>query len=213
MITQKYEVDDILRDSYVYGIGHIPSALSLFSITKTLYGVKNPIVVGKSFGAQAWFLDDKVRENFLRNKKKILRVDDFIGSSFNVKFCQQQLGLACGFAVGYSLTHLDEVVLCIISDADLMMKSSLDAIEVAFQRKLPIKFIVDYNKVQLFGSRDCLSFIEHLRHSFDSLKYDRATEILLMKTKKGKGCKIMEERPKDWHYTILTEEQYKLLTS
>lgn len=208
---QKYDVRDILRDSYEYGIGHIPSALSLFPIVKDIYGVDNPIILGKSFGAQAWFMDDVVRRNFLDKKRRVLSVDDFEGSSFNVKFCQQQLGLAAGYAVGYALSHRNEVTLCILSDGDIMMKSSLDAIELAFQRELPIKFIVDYNKVQLFGDRDCATYINHLRHSFDILNFDDETEIILIHTKKGQGCPIMEDKPKNWHYTILTEEQYNSL--
>lgn len=211
MTTTTYSVSDILRDSYENKIGHIPSALSLFQITKELCGRKNPIIIGKSFGVQAWFVDAIVRNNFLKSDKKILSVDDFLGSSFNVKYCQQQLGLAAGFSVGYSLSHRDEVVLCVLSDADLMMKSSLDAIELSFERKLPIKFIVDYNKVQLFGDRDCVPYIEHLNHTFDTINYDEDTEIILFHTKKGQGCFLMEERPKDWHYTILTKEQYECL--
>jgi transketolase N-terminal domain/subunit len=211
MTTIEYNVSDILKDSYENKIGHIPSALSLFQITKELYGRDNPIVIGKSFGAQAWFVDAKVRENFLKSGKRILSVDDFLDSTFNVKYCQQQLGLAAGFAVGFSLSHKDEVTLCVLSDADVMMKSSLDAIEFAFQKKLPIKFIVDYNKVQLFGDMDCVSYIKHLNHSFDVIKYDRNTEIILFHTKKGQGCSLMEEKPKDWHYTILSKEQYEKL--
>lgn len=210
---REYSVQNILQDSYEHGIGHIPSALSLFCITKQLTGITNPIIVGKSFGVQAWFLDERVRSNFLMDgRRKVLSEKDFVGSSFNVKYCQQQLGLAAGFAVGYSLTNQDEVTLCILSDADVMMQSTLDAIEQAFNLKLPIKFIIDYNKVQLFGDEDCLKYIGHLHHSFDTINYTEDTEIILINTKKGQGCSILEERPKDWHYTILTQEQYNLLT-
>lgn len=213
MTTIKYSIKDILRDSYKNKIGHIPSALSLLSITKKLYGTNNPIIIGKSFGCQAWFIDKVVRKNFLQKRKRILSVEDFLGSSFNVKYCQQQLGLAAGYAVGYSLSHLDEITLCVISDGDLMMKSSLDAVTLAHQLNLPVKFIVDYNKVQLFGDTDCFSYIKHLNHSFDIINYSKDTEIILVTTKKGLGCPIMEEKPKDWHYTILSKEQYEILKS
>lgn len=210
MIMKDYKVEDILRDSYEYKIGHIPSALSLFRIVSKLKGCNNPIILGKSFGAQAWFCDEIVRKNFLQSKRRVLSHTDFEGSSFNVKYCQQQLGLAAGYAVGYSLSNKDEVVFCVLSDADVMMKSSLDAIEIAFQLQLPIKFIIDYNKVQLFNDSDCLFYIQHLNHSFNEIKYDTNTEILLIETEKGEGCSIMKEHPKDWHYTILSQEQYAL---
>lgn len=207
---KEYNVQNILQDSYEHRIGHIPSALSLFCITKELVGVSNPIIIGKSFGAQAWFLDKVVKDNFISSKSRVLKVEDFRGSTFNVKYCQQQLGLAAGFAVGYSLEHRDVTTLCILSDGDVMMKSSLDAIETAFHLNLPIKFIVDYNRVQLFGDTDCKDAIKHLRHSY-AINYDSNTEIILIPTKKGCGVPTMEERPKDWHYTILSEKQYESL--
>lgn len=207
---KEYNAYDILRDSYENGIGHIPSALSLLCITKQIYGREHPIIIGKSFGAQAWFLDEIVRHNFINSKSRVLKVEDFNGSSFNVKYCQQQLGLAAGFAVGYSLEHRNELTLCVLSDGDVMMKSTIDAIELAFQLHLPIKFIIDYNRVQLFGDRDCRDFIKHLSHSY-TINYDTNTEVILIQTKKGFGIQDMEERPKDWHYTILSEEQYKTL--
>ena len=114
MIMKEYEVKDIIDDSYEYRIGHIPSALSLFCITKQLINYSNPIIIGKSFGVQAWFIDGSVRKSFLsQNKRKILSVEDFNDSKFNVKYCQQQLGLSAGFSVGYSKIHKDEVVFCI----------------------------------------------------------------------------------------------------
>ena len=104
---KEYNVQNILQDSYEYRIGHIPSALSLFCITKELVGVSNPIIIGKSFGAQAWFLDKVVKDNFISSRNRVLKVEDFRGSTFNVKYCQQQLGLAAGFAVGYSFKKED----------------------------------------------------------------------------------------------------------
>lgn len=212
MIMKEYSVKDIIDDSYHYRIGHIPSALSLFSITKELLGYSNPIILGKSFGVQAWFLDDVVRNNFLSQRtRKILTVNDFKDSSFNVKYCQQQLGLAAGFSFGYSLSHPDEVSFCILSDGDVMMKSTLDAIKLSFKYKLNIKFIIDYNRVQLFGNNDCIKVINDFLVTHDKINTFPNTEIILFHTKKGNGISILENQPKEWHYTILDENKYNFL--
>ena len=210
---KEYDVKDIIDDSYRYGIGHIPSALSLFCITRKLLGYSNPLVIGKSFGVQAWFLDDVVRRNFLsQTERKILTVEDFKNSSFNVKYCQQQLGLAAGYSVGYSFSHMNEVVFCVISDGDAMMKSTLDAINLAFKYNLNIKFLIDYNKVQLFGERDCTSYFNNFLVSYDEINTIFQPEIILFHTKKGDGVPLFEKEPKKWHYTILSEKQYKFIS-
>lgn len=213
MIMKEYNVKNIIDDSYQYGIGHIPSALSLFCITRKLLGYSNPLVIGKSFGVQAWFLDDVVRRNFLsQTERKILTVDDFKNSSFNVKYCQQQLGLAAGYSVGYSFTHLNELVFCILSDGDAMMKSTLDAIDLAFKYNLNIKFLIDYNKVQLFGERDCTNYFRTVLVSYDEINTTFQPEIILFHTRKGAGISLLEQEPKRWHYTVLNENQYKFLS-
>ena len=210
MIMKEYEVKDIIDDSYEYRIGHIPSALSLFCITKQLINYSNPIIIGKSFGVQAWFIDGSVRKSFLsQNKRKILSVEDFKDSRFNVKYCQQQLGLAAGFSVGYSKIHKDEVIFCILSDGDVFMNSTLSAIDMAFKENLNIKFIIDYNKVQLFGSNDCTNVINKYNISYDKLNINKFPEIILFHTIKGCGVKCFELEPKKWHYTILSNNQYK----
>ena len=210
---KEYDVKDIIDDSYHYGIGHIPSALSLFCITRKLLGYSNPLVIGKSFGVQAWFLDDVVRRNFLsQTERKILIVEDFKNSSFNVKYCQQQLGLAAGYSVGYSFTHLNEVVFCVLSDGDAMMKSTLDAINLAFKYNLNIKFLIDYNKVQLFGERDCTSYFNNFLVSYDEINTTFQPEIILFHTKKGDGVPLFEKEPKNWHYTVLNEKQYDFIS-
>ena len=138
---KEYEVKDIIDDSYEYRIGHIPSALSLFCITKQLINYSNSIIIGKSFGVQAWFIDGSVRKSFLsQTKRKILSVEDFNDSKFNVKYCQQQLGLAAGFSVGYSKIHKDDVVFCILSDGDVFMNSTLSAIDIARRFKYKIYY-------------------------------------------------------------------------
>lgn len=204
----EYNIADILNDSYIYGIGHIPSALSLFYITKKIYDVKYPIILGKTFGVQAWFYDSIVRKNFLsQNKRKIICIEDFVGSHYNVVFCQQHLGLAAGYAVGYAFTHKKDLLLCILSDGDLMMRQTLNAIDIAFKNNLNIKFIIDYNKVQLFGKKDCITYINKYKISY-KINYTLYTEIILVKTKKGFGVPVFEKNPQKWHYTILNEKLY-----
>ena len=213
-----FDYKNILYYSYKYKFGHIPSALSIFPIVKSLYDMENisdfPIIIGKSFGAQAWFIDDAVRENFINSypSKKILDVSDFIHSKFNVVYAPDQLGLAAGFSCGYALGNKSKTCICILSDADIFLESTQQAIFFAHRLNLPICFIIDYNKTQLFGSKDCEELFKNIQYSKEIKINQKSFSLILVPTKKGNGCPIMEESPKDWHYRIIdTEELYEAL--
>ena len=93
-----------------------------------------------------------------------------------------------------------------------MMKSTLDAMNLAFKYNLNIKFLIDYNKVQLFGERDCTSYFNNFLVSYDEINTTFQPEIILFHTKKGDGVPLFEKEPKKWHYTILNENHYKLIS-
>ena len=210
----KQHIINLLYDSYIYKLGHIPSALSILPIVLKLKDSKTPIIIGKSFGIQAWFIDENIKNFFIKNKEyKILTKDFFNNSSFNVKYCQQQLGLAAGFSVGYSI-HKNQCI-CLLSDGDVFLESTLSAIDISFKLNLPINFIIDSNNCQLFNSKSVNSLLEkyvykeYSINDFLSNELKNGPFITIVKTIKGYGIKTLEENPKDWHYRLLTYSDYK----
>lgn len=208
-----YTASDVLKDSIQYGLGHVPSALSALPITlkiaENLSGAD--IVLGKTYGVQAWFFDKKVKEKFIKSKdgRKILTPDDFKKSKLNVVYCQQQLGLAAGVSVGHSISSKKETV-CFMSDADAMISSSQEALRFFARKQQNVMFIIDYNKRQLFGKRDLAEFFKSEQIPFtviepnDIVKFQRG--IFLCKSKKGLGVPAMENEPGYWHYKVPTED-------
>lgn len=210
----KQYVIDLLYNSYIYKLGHIPSALSVLPIVLKLNENKTPIIIGKSFGIQAWFIDENVKNFFIKNKEyKVLTKDFFNNSSFNVKYCQQQLGLAAGFSVGYSI-HNNKCI-CLLSDGDVFLDSTLSAIDLSFKLNLPVNFIIDSNNCQLFNSKSVNSVLkkyvykEYSINDFLNNELKNGPFITVVKTIKGYGIKTLEENPKDWHYRLLTYSDYK----
>lgn len=215
----KNTIKKVIEDSYKYNLGHIPSALSVLPIVKNLYesSVRYPIVLGKSFGLQAWFIDETVEEIYKKNRQyKILTPEFFSNSVFDVVYTQQQLGLAAGYAVGYSIAN-NIPVICILSDGDFFLSSTISAIDTAIRFNTKVHFIIDHNNVQLFSERS----IEHMKfHNVEYTEQYRPEEydytkpkILCVNTIKGYGCTVLEERPKDWHYrkiSDITELEYLL---
>lgn len=213
-------VKSVLKDSYVYGMAHIPSALSLLMITYELFKMPDlkdyPLSIGKTFGAQAWFIDDVIRQNYIKSfpAKKILSLSDLTNSQVFGIFTQEQLGIAASHAVGYAIVHRDKKVLCLLSDSDIFFKSTLDAIAIAEKYKLNVTFIVDWNKTQLFGSNDCRDVLPYydIVEASDLINYiyqSAKLQICLVPTIKGYGCSFMEQDPKAWHYKILDGKSYE----
>lgn len=208
-----YTANDILKDSIQYGLGHVPSALSALPITlKIAENLSNTdIVLGKTYGVQAWFFDEKVKEKFIKSKgnRKILIKDDFKKSKLNVVYCQQQLGLAAGVSIGHSISSNKETV-CFISDADALISSSQEALNFFARKQQNVMFIIDYNKRQLFGKNDLAKNLERKQIPFtiiepnDIFKFQRG--IFLCRSKKGLGIQVMENDPGYWHYRVPTEE-------
>lgn len=210
----KHHIINLLYDSYIYKLGHIPSALSILPIVLKLKDNKTPIIIGKSFGIQAWFIDENIKNFFVKNKEyKILTKDFFNNSSFNVKYCQQQLGLAAGFSVGYSIYK--NQCICLLSDGDVFLESTLSAIDLSFRLNLHINFIIDSNNCQLFNSKSVNSVLEkyvykeYSINGFLNNELKNGPFITIVKTIKGYGIKTLEENPKDWHYRLLTYSDYK----
>lgn len=206
---------DLLHDSYTYKLGHIPSALSVLPIVLKLKDNKIPLILGKSFGIQAWFLDKIVKNFFINHQEyKILTKEFFNGSLFNVKYCQQQLGLAAGFSIGYAIEN--NPCICLLSDGDVFLESTLSAIDLSFKLNLPINFIIDSNDCQLFNSRSVNNILKkysskkYTISEFMNSKLEIGPYVTIVKTIKGYGIKPLEKNPKEWHYRILSESEYNL---
>lgn len=222
-MNKEKHIKKILDASRKYNIGHIPSALSLAKITRMLWTYQNiedfPIIIGKSFGVQAWFIDDSVQESFIHDfvsyGRKIIIPKDFSRSKFNVVYSQSQLGLTSGFSAGYAIGNPDlKKAICILSDADCFLESTLHGIEFSFQNSLPISFIVDANNIQLFGSKNCRMLFDNFGYSEqnDILRLTSdIPEVIIVSTIKGDGCPLFEKNPKDWHYRIPDKDEWDMI--
>ena len=209
----QYSPIELLKDSIQYKLGHVPSALSALPITMKIADVlsKTDIVLGKSYGVQAWFFNEKVKENFIKSKekRKILTVQDFKKTKLSVVYCQQQLGLAAGYSVGHAISSGNETV-CFLSDGDALISSSMEALKFFSRIQKDVMFIIDYNKRQLFGKTDLAETLICNQIPFtvidpcDIVKFQRG--IFLCRSVKGLGISVMEKEPGYWHYIIPTED-------
>jgi transketolase N-terminal domain/subunit len=203
-------------------LGHIPSALSHLSFLNFLYEnkyiipYKHNIVIGKPYGAQAYYLI----------WKNLGLIDDIESLSYGVKhdeipfinFSEETLGNALGVASGIQLAN-NKRTWVHLSDAAFQMGPTLEALQFIAKKKQDLIITVDSNEYQLTGktydilrldsvfiSSLCLdlgynSFI--IKEDYTRIPYHlkkKGPTILIFKTTKGQGVKKMEEDPVYWHY-------------
>ena len=153
---------DLLLDfSYENQLSHIPSALSMVDYIDVIFshGYITPsdkIVIGKPFGAQAYYL--VWRELGFLNDIERLSVGVKHEEIPFVDFSEETMGNALGVAAGIAMTTKDRVWVN-ISDAALQMGNTLEALQFIGHNKIKnIVVTVDYNNVQVTGNvNDILS--------------------------------------------------------
>lgn len=143
------------------------------------------------------------------------------------------LGVACGTALAGLRRRLPYTVFAILSDGELDEGSNWEAILFAAHQRLDnLVAIVDYNKIQSFGSVAEVMNLEPLAdkfrafnwtvteldgHSVEALsttlraaKADRsgAPKVVIAHTVKGKGVSFMEE-DLAWHYRSPSKDDYE----
>ena len=213
---------ELLKYSKENDLAHIPSALSHLEFLDYLYTNKyvipyeHNIVIGKPFGAQAYYLI----------WKKLSYLKDIENLSYGVKhseidfvnFSEETLGNALGIASGIELSNKKPTWVH-LSDAAFQMGSTLEALQFISKHKQNIIITVDSNEMQLTGNTyDVLGLDSVFIASFsivmgietliikddyskiESFLKKSGPKMLVFKTKKGNDVPEMEMNPIYWHY-------------
>lgn len=153
------------------------------------------------------------------------------GVEFSTGSLGHALPVACGVALAGKRKKADWHVFCILSDGELNEGSNWEAILFAPHHKLNnLTIIIDYNKIQSFGSvKEVLDLEplsskfksfgwkvlevdghshEELLSAFDRIKIDNEIpRVIISHTVKGKGVNFMENQLA-WHYKSPNKEQF-----
>lgn len=204
-------------------LSHIPSALSMFHYLYETFKIVNHnwnIVIGKPFGAQAYYI---LWEHYFN-----LNIDNL---AYGVKhkeidfvdYGEETLGNALGFTAGISYNN--RPTYCNISDGALQMGPTLEAIQFIGKHKMNVLLTVDYNRTQLTGNTTEIAGTTINGHydyfynagwivykieskNFNSKKLEEvlnhnAPIVFLIETQKGDGVVEMVDDPVKWHYKQL----------
>lgn len=216
---------ELLEYSYDHKLSHIPSALSMLDYVDVLFtnGFVTPndkIVIGKPFGAQAYYLVWR-KLGYLVDIEKLgvgIKHDEI---DF-VDYSEETMGNALGVATGIAIANPDKRVWVNISDAALQMGNTLEALQFIGHNNIKNVFVtVDYNGAQVTGyTSDILSvhpvkdMCRHyhwwvqevdghdkakLKLAFGNL-IDTSANIVFCNTRKGNGVNEMIKDIKKWHY-------------
>lgn len=170
-IIEKLDItNEILTNSYKRNDGHIPSALSMlnyvFEVSKLINKGETSIVIGKPFGAMAYYTTWK-RLGWIDTDTNLLELPYGIhdksysdGLPF-VDYSEETMGNALGVATGIALTK--QFTWCNISDAALQMGNTLEPLLYLSQLShngLPLLLTVDYNNSQVTGTINNINSID-----------------------------------------------------
>lgn len=157
-------IKDVLDISYGLHLGHIPSALSqveylmdmfeYVDYVKKNFRIKTNIILGKPFGAQAYYAIWKklgyVSDSDIKNFSAGVKCKE---CKF-VTFSEETIGNALGVAIGVALADPENITYCNLSDASLQMGATQEALLFLFQHSKELGNLVitiDYNNSQVLG--------------------------------------------------------------
>ena len=157
-------IKDALNISYNLHLGHIPSALSqieflmdmfeYFDYVGKNFRIKTNIILGKPFGAQAYYAIWKklgyVSDSDIKNFSAGVKCSE---CKF-VTFSEETIGNALGVAIGVALADPQNIAYCNLSDASLQMGATQEALLFLFQHSKELGNLVitiDYNNSQVLG--------------------------------------------------------------
>lgn len=157
-------IKDVLDISYNLNLGHIPSALShvgylmdifnYFDFINKVYSVETNIVLGKPFGAQAYYAVWKklgyITDSEIRNFSAGVKCNE---CKF-VTFSEETIGNALGVAIGIAMAEPKKITYCNLSDASLQMGATQEALLFLLQHSKELNNLVitiDYNDSQVLG--------------------------------------------------------------
>lgn len=216
----------LLQYSYKNNLAHIPSALSMFDYVWELFSKgyvtkSSKIVIGKPFGAQAYYLI----------WKELGFIDDIDSLSVGLKhgeipfvdYSEETMGNALGVGAGIAMAS-PEMVWINITDAALQMGNTLESIQFIGQKQLKnIALTVDYNNSQVLGATKDIIDVDPIIKMFGDynwqVEYDLNNfgmngrpRVYIIKTVKGDGIPSMINNNRLWHYKkIETSTELQLL--
>ena len=239
----KLNIKKLLEVGAKYKLGHIPSALSMYKYLRCILpAIKKDfhIVIGKQFGAQAYYtiweemgyIDDIGKLSYLIDYKEL----DF------VSYSEDTLGNSLGIAYGLALCQY-QPIWCNISDGPLSMGPTLEAIintqHFAGKWKAPILLTIDVNQqtllsktpynvqsmIKLFDSNGWITYSVDMTNLINKNTYllnnivDNVKKgigapltVVFIKTQKGYGVKEMIDKSITNHYKVYDEDEIKKLT-
>ena len=220
----------LLEYSYQNKLSHIPSALSMLDYVDVLFTGKfiakeDKIVIGKPFGAQAYYL--VWQKNGWLTDPTTLSVGVKHDEIDFVDYSEETMGNALGVAAGMAYTT-PRMVWVNLSDASLQMGNTLEALQFVGHNKLKnILVTVDYNNAQVTGNVDeilsvtpivsmCRDYGWRVQevdgHDYDAIAHayvnidESVPNIIFFKTQKGHGVPQMVDDIKKWHYKKIDSE-------
>ena len=246
----------IIEISYNKKTHHIGSCLSCIDILTVLYFnfmkiKKNKInqndkfIMSKGHAALAYYLI-LMKKKFFSEKfliKEYLSDNGKFGghpdtnSSIGIDFCSGSLGnglsVASGMAYTFKKDNKNNKVFILIGDGECNEGIIWESALFSAQHKLDNLFVVlDYNKLQGFGSTKNIINLEPIKSKFKSFNWNvidcnghhindlvkslnilkkkkNKPNLLIAHTIKGKSVKFMENKFES-HYHVLNEKDYKI---
>lgn len=227
----------LLEYSYKQQLTHIPSALSMLDYVNFIFsnGIvtkEDKIVIGKPFGAQAYYL--VWRELGWLDKIEHLSVGVKHDEIDFVDYGEETMGNALGVATGMAIANPDKRVWVNITDATLQMGNTLEAIQfIGHNQVKNILLTIDYNDRQVTGNTNNVLTVDPVVDMFKNYNWrtkivdghnqgelakvfykitSDQPNVIVCKTNKGHGVKSFLRDPKKWHYKkIETKEELQLL--
>lgn len=217
---------ELLEYSYKEGLSHIPSALSMldyvdYLFTNELVTPDDHIVIGKPFGAQAYYLVwgklgyiDNIEQYSMGLKHDEI---DF------VDYSEETIGNALGIASGIAIAS-NKLIWVNLTDATLQMGNTLEAIQfIGHHCQNNILVTIDFNDQQVVGTTSEILTTIPVINMFADYGWDVHTnlnnfyigdrpKVFVMNTIKGDGCPTMINNMKEWHYNKISSlEELQML--
>ncbi len=230
--------EELLKYSFNRRLSHIPSALSMLDYVDVLFTERfvtpnDKIVLGKPFGAQAYYLTWR-RLGYLQDIEKLSVGVKHHEIDF-VDYSEETMGNALGVAGGIALAT-DKRVWVNITDASLQMGNTLEALQFIGHHKLAnVLVTIDFNNAQVTGKTEdildvapAIEMCKHYHwnvvtvdgHNKDSLRTvfsnlpNDCPNLIVCNTNKGNGVASMMKDTRKWHYKkIETSEELQLLVA
>jgi hypothetical protein len=196
------KLENFFKYCLKHRVTHIPSALSsLFFIERIIQLLSKHdyvIIDGRSYCSYIF---------------------DYFGVSEKVVFRDAALFNALPLGVGYALSNRNKYVWINLSDSQVTHGSFYQSLVLIKKFKLDnVLITIDFNQLRLRGNVD-ISYesLQRITTEFirtfvifrpDDIKAIKFPSCLILKTKKGFGCTLLEQNPMEYHYRRMDENFY-----